>query len=288
MDPTKEQGTPEPSLSLEEQIGLVQNSNSPEGLKTLGDALIKGRLDKLFPLKLNNPSDYVFKYTHWVESGGHISFDHEREAKFIWIAALKDPEKAGVFRLQGCYSPKDKSVEIKYPEIDRRTITIDLDCEYVAEPGKERIRVRDGHIYFRISNQDDFDVSLSFDEEGNIQILPPQDYFNEKDIGETFREMEAAVKNRSLPPEFIPDFDWLETSLREEGATLKHQAKPGEYDSLRADVAEFLGIPMDKLMSGRIDPVKTFAAIMEGPIQQKPAIRGKSLTSVPPVILASA
>lgn len=291
MDPNKEQGNGEQVLSLEQQIRLVQNSNSLEGVRKFGDALINGNLDKLIHLKLvgfknfySPGSEYNPRVLPGDETLIQYILEHEKEDKTIWIETSTDPEKIGAFRIRALARPENKYQERDWGKSDRGLL-IDLKCEYVAEPVRERIRIREGVLFLRTSDNSAYDAALVFDGNGTIKdILPPKDYDPGNKQADLIRRAQEKVRARTLPIAAIPALDFLETDIKERGVTLSHQRIPGQYDPLRKEVGDLLDIPPDKLFSRKIDPLKTFEAVMNSPIQEKPVIRGTGNTLVPPLV----
>lgn len=294
MDPNKEQGDGKQVLSLERQIGLVQNSNSIEGLGRFGHALINGHLNKLIDLKLvgfknfyNPGSAYNPSVLPGDKTLMQYTLEHEKEDKIIWIQTSTDPEKLGVFKIGTSSKPGNKYKEDPGMKTDRG-LSVNLNCEYVAEPGRERIRIKEGAIFLHTSDDFYFDAAIVFDGNGTIKdILPSKDYDSDNKNAELMQRAREKVKDRTLAIHAIPALDYLETDLKERGITLSHQRTPGQHDSLRKEVAEMLGVPFDKLFSRKIDPLKTFEAIMNQPVQERPVVRGVGTTAFPPLVFAS-
>lgn len=282
-------------LSLNHQLDLVANVQTPEGIKQFEDALVNGRLTKTISLVLADPDKLTPNgepYSHneviyhdMVGAFESIISD-SMSSRIIRIRAETNPDKPQAIRIDG---------ERSYGHRPDPNYGLHMQLTYrlVDSPqGQRQVQFDGGLIYVqtssdKISDKMAYDAVIVLSKDGAVNnVLPPGDYHAERIYGSTVRNAEKRLTDRTLSPTTIHHLDQLEGSL--EGVKLEHQRSENEYADLQSDVASLFGISPEELFKSKVDYQASFEATMNRrPLNVRPALHGTGKITVPPIIFSS-
>lgn len=283
-------------LSLKQQLDLVSNSSSVDGIKQFGDALVKGELSKVMPLNLTNGAQYRTAeftgepYVH--EDTVSYKLEHQQydpsAHKEIEIIVSTPEDAAEEIRIRGKHTPGMKLDSILEPNKNKGNNGLHVELWYRFIDGVDEQTVQLDHSLIYVQTTTDVayeNAVVVVNADGTVEdVLPPGDYHAERLYGADIRKGEELAKNRELPLAAIHELDQLEGAQEQSGDKLKHQRVVGEYASLQQDVAQVLGIPIEQLFSSKIDPVATFEASLNSDLKTRPVQHGEGESSVPPIV----
>lgn len=279
-------------LSLNQQLDLVSNSNSVEGIKKFGDALLRGELSQVMPLNLTNGVQYRTAefigepYVH--EDTVSYKLEHQqydpsahKEIEII-VSTPEDAEEE--IRISGRHAPGRKLDAVLNPT-KNKGLHVELWYRFIDGTEGQIVQLNRGLIYVQTTDAPAYDAMVVVNADGIVEdVLPPGDYHAERLYGADIRRGEEMVKNRELPLTAVGALDQLEAVQETSGHKLRHQRAENEYASLQQDVAQVLGVPTEQLFSRQINPKATFEASLNTDLKTRPILHGEGQASVPPIV----